>query len=89
MKFTAEGEIEMRVSVAEETKDIATLRFVVRDTGIGIAPDALDRIFDGFTQADGSMTRKHGGSGLGLTIAKNLTEQCPPSAPRRQIAGIE
>jgi signal transduction histidine kinase len=74
VKFTAEGEIEMRVSVVEEQGNVATLSFLVRDTGVGIAPAALDRVFDGFTQADGSMTRKYGGSGLGLTIAKSLTE---------------
>jgi signal transduction histidine kinase/ActR/RegA family two-component response regulator len=72
VKFTTEGQIEIRVSVVE--KQGATLRFTVRDTGSGIAPDVLDRIFDGFAQADESMTRKYGGSGLGLTIAKSLTE---------------
>ena len=74
VKFTTEGEIETRVSVVEEQGDVTTLRFTVRDTGTGIAPDVLDRIFDGFAQADESMTRKYGGSGLGLTIAKSLTE---------------
>jgi CheY-like chemotaxis protein len=75
VKFTAEGEIEMGVSVVEDQGERATLRFVVRDTGVGIAPDARDRIFDSFAQADTSMTRMHGGSGLGLTIARNLTEK--------------
>ena len=73
VKFTTEGEIETRVSVVEEQGDVVTLRFTVRDTGIGIAPDDLDRVFDGFAQADESMTRLHGGSGLGLTIARSLT----------------
>ena len=74
VKFTAKGEIEVRVSVVRVQGDVATLSFTVRDTGIGIGPDALERIFDGFAQADGSMTRQYGGSGLGLTIAKSLTE---------------
>ena len=74
VKFTAEGEVEMEVEVVEEQDNLVTLRFHVRDTGIGIAPEAVRRIFDGFVQADGSMTRKYGGSGLGLTIAKSLAE---------------
>ena len=74
VKFTTQGEIETQVSVVEERGDVVTLRFTVRDTGIGIAPDDLGRIFDGFVQADESMTRKYGGSGLGLTIARRLTE---------------
>ena len=74
VKFTTEGEVETRVSVVEEQGDTATLRVTVRDTGIGIAPNAIAHIFDGFVQADGTTTRQYGGSGLGLTIAKSLTE---------------
>ena len=74
VKFTEAGEVEIRVAVAEDPEETATLQFVVRDTGIGISPQDLDRIFDGFAQADQSMTRKYGGSGLGLTIARSLTE---------------
>ena len=73
VKFTTDGEIVVRVSVVERHEDVATVRFTVHDTGIGIGADAQHRIFDGFAQADGSMTRKHGGTGLGLTIAKSLT----------------
>ena len=74
VKFTEAGEIEIRVLVVGAQEDTATLNFVVRDTGVGISPDNLERIFDGFAQADQSMTRKYGGSGLGLTIARSLTE---------------
>jgi signal transduction histidine kinase/DNA-binding response OmpR family regulator len=75
VKFTAEGEVDIRVSVVEDEGEHATLRLAVRDTGIGIAPNARDLIFESFAQADGSMTRTYGGSGLGLTIAKSLTEK--------------
>ena len=74
VKFTADGEVEIRVSVVDVQGDSETLRVAVRDTGIGIESDALEQIFDSFSQADGSMTRRYGGSGLGLTIAKSLTE---------------
>ena len=50
------------------------VRFAVRDTGIGLDPEARDKVFDSFRQADGSTTRKHGGSGLGLSISKQLVE---------------
>ena len=72
VKFTTEGEVITEVSVVDRQSATATLRFTVRDTGIGISPQAQAHIFDGFSQADGSMTRKYGGSGLGLTIAKSL-----------------
>ena len=74
VKFTAEGEVEIRVSVVDVQGDSETVRVAVRDTGIGIPSPAIEHIFDSFSQADGSMTRRYGGSGLGLTIAKSLTE---------------
>jgi PAS domain S-box-containing protein len=73
VKFTHEGEIEIRVSVEAETDSDVTLRFGVRDTGIGITPDQKSRLFESFSQADTSTTRKYGGTGLGLTISKKLT----------------
>jgi two-component system sensor histidine kinase/response regulator len=73
VKFTAEGEVELRASVAERTNVATVVRFTVRDTGIGIAPERLATLFDPFVQADVSTTRQYGGSGLGLTICRDLT----------------
>ncbi|MBF0625617.1 MAG: response regulator [Magnetococcales bacterium] len=73
IKFTASGEVVVRV--AEEPPRPATgvrLRFAVSDTGIGIPADRIHRLFDAFSQADGSTTRRFGGTGLGLTISKRL-----------------
>ena len=74
LKFTLEGEVGLKVQadVIEETA--ATLHFIVSDTGVGIAPDKLNTIFDSFSQADTSTTREYGGTGLGLTISKHLIE---------------
>jgi CheY-like chemotaxis protein len=72
VKFTDEGSVELEVSLLEHHGDAMRLRFEVRDTGIGIAPEQLDSVFDAFTQADTSSTRRHRGSGLGLAIVKDL-----------------
>ncbi len=75
VKFTAKGSVEMRVKArAVGPEGAAELEFVVRDSGIGIAPEALPRLFSAFSQEDGSTTRRFGGSGLGLVICKGLTE---------------
>jgi signal transduction histidine kinase/CheY-like chemotaxis protein/HPt (histidine-containing phosphotransfer) domain-containing protein len=74
VKFTEEGEVVVLVSLLETTADGVAVRFAVRDTGIGIAPDRFDRLFQPFSQLDASTTRKYGGTGLGLTICKQLCE---------------
>uniref|UniRef100_UPI0025F208DD response regulator n=1 Tax=uncultured Thiodictyon sp. TaxID=1846217 RepID=UPI0025F208DD len=74
VKFTDAGEIAIEVAVAAERGQEVMLRFAVRDTGIGLTPQACDRLFQSFQQADTSTTRKYGGSGLGLVIAKRLAE---------------
>jgi two-component system sensor histidine kinase/response regulator len=74
IKFTEQGSVVIRVASVEETAKKVTMRFEVSDTGAGISLEAQSRIFDEFSQADGSTTRKHGGSGLGLAISKQLVE---------------
>ena len=74
IKFTEQGEVVVRTSLFEETVDSVLLGFEVRDTGIGIAPDAREKIFEAFLQSDGSMSRKYGGTGLGLSITRQLCE---------------
>jgi signal transduction histidine kinase/ligand-binding sensor domain-containing protein/DNA-binding NarL/FixJ family response regulator len=74
IKFTERGEISARVERLEETTEDSTLRFEVRDSGIGIKQEVLGNLFTPFTQADSSTTRKYGGTGLGLAIAKQIVE---------------
>ena len=73
LKFTEQGEVTLRVHL-ERAKNEPQIRFDVEDSGIGIAPESMEGLFDAFTQADGSTTRKYGGTGLGLTITKQLSE---------------
>ena len=74
IKFTEQGEVLLAVTGVEEADGSRCLRFSVRDTGIGIPAERIGRIFEAFTQADGSTTRKYGGTGLGLTITRRLVE---------------
>ena len=72
IKFTERGEVVLAVQLLERHADGVRLRFAVRDTGIGITPEAQAHIFDGFSQAEASTTRRYGGTGLGLTISQRL-----------------
>ncbi|MBF0097557.1 MAG: response regulator [Magnetococcales bacterium] len=77
IKFTEKGEITLRILAAEDPVDklLSHLEFQVEDTGIGIAADVAERLFQPFTQGDASTTRKYGGSGLGLAICRRLAER--------------
>ena len=72
VKFTEQGEIELKIQKLQSKDHKIKLRFSVRDTGIGIPEDKQQRIFDAFTQEDSSVSKKYGGTGLGLTISNNI-----------------
>ena len=74
VKFTERGDVTVAVSLVERGAERATLRFEVRDTGIGMAPDACARLFQPFTQAESSTSRRYGGTGLGLAICRHLVQ---------------
>jgi PAS domain S-box-containing protein len=74
VKFTERGEIRLKIEMLERNEDRVNLKFSVRDTGLGMTPEQVAKLFQAFTQADMSTTRKHGGTGLGLTISQLLVE---------------
>ena len=74
VKFTQEGEVVLKVEKEKQEGEEVMLHFAIEDSGIGIPPDKMEKIFDSFTQADGSTTRKFGGTGLGTSISKMLVE---------------
>jgi CheY-like chemotaxis protein len=74
IKFTSQGEVEVRVSLVDDYDKKVKIRFDVKDTGLGIAEDEIDSLFQPFTQADASTTRQYGGTGLGLSVSKQLVQ---------------
>jgi CheY-like chemotaxis protein len=74
LKFTKRGEVVLSAEIIEMISEFVTVRFSVKDTGIGITPDNIHRVFESFTQADSKTTRKFGGTGLGLSISKKITQ---------------
>ena len=88
IKFTQEGSVTISATVLQEDAKNATVRFEVADTGVGIATDKQDKIFESFTQADSSTTRKFGGSGLGLTIAKHMVEEMGSTLSFQSTEGV-
>lgn len=89
IKFTEHGSIRVTMDAKKLHTGAVMLRCVVKDTGIRIAPDRLPHIFDEFTQADNSHTRKYGGSGLGLTISKRLVEMLGGAIEAKSSPGRE
>ena len=87
LKFTESGEVYLSVDVQRQTEDGVELLFQIEDTGIGISAEKQAEIFEAFTQADGSMTRQFGGTGLGLTISKRLAEMMGGSMNVRSEQG--
>jgi len=88
IKFTATGEIIVQVSLIEEDTHSAKIEFSVRDTGIGIPEDRMGELFSPFTQLDSSTTRQYGGSGLGLSICKQLVEGMGGNIQVSSLVGI-
>jgi signal transduction histidine kinase/ActR/RegA family two-component response regulator len=87
VKFTRAGSVTLRVLQELETASSMRLRFEVKDTGIGIAPDTLPKLFNSFEQADNSTTRKYGGTGLGLAITRHLAQMMGGGAGAESILG--
>jgi len=87
VKFTEQGWVALRAWVLAENAQQVQLRFEVEDTGIGIGPEALGRLFDAFEQADNSTTRRYGGTGLGLAITRKLAELMGGEVGARSSAG--
>jgi len=87
MKFTDRGQVLVTVAIAEDSPSHETLRFEVQDSGIGIEEAAYAKIFEAFSQADGSTTRKYGGTGLGLAIVKQLVHYMEGTVGVRSVPG--
>ncbi|PKO40909.1 MAG: hypothetical protein CVU33_01785, partial [Betaproteobacteria bacterium HGW-Betaproteobacteria-6] len=87
VKFTDSGSVTLRVRLLEDAADSALLRFEVEDTGVGIANDDLPRLFAAFEQADNTLTRPYGGTGLGLPITRKLAEHMGGTAGASSTLG--
>ncbi|MDP2822227.1 MAG: response regulator [Sulfuritalea sp.] len=88
VKFTETGGLTLHLSLQEETAESVLVRFAVEDTGVGVAPEALPRLFSAFEQADNSTTRKYGGTGLGLAITRRLAELMGGEAGAESTPGV-
>lgn len=88
IKFTEKGEVNVSVNLLEEDEERVTLEFCIQDTGIGIEEDKLEDVFERFIQASGATTRKYGGTGLGLTITRQLIELQGGSVQLKSKLGI-
>jgi signal transduction histidine kinase len=87
LKFTSDGHVELRIGVSKHEPDQVTLHFAVEDTGVGIPESAQSNIMKAFTQADTSITRNHGGTGLGLTISSKLIEAMGGKLALQSVVG--
>ena len=88
IKFTEEGEVVVVTEVLERGEDTIQLQFTVRDTGIGMTSEQMEGLFQAFSQADSSITRKYGGSGLGLTISQRLVAMMGGSIRVESVPGV-
>ena len=88
VKFTGHGDVMLKIDTEQEDDSSALLRFEVQDTGVGIAPEAMARLFNAFEQADNSMTREYGGTGLGLAITRRLAELMGGTAGGQSTPGV-
>ena len=88
IKFTPQGKVQMRCRVASNVPEGVQLRFEIEDTGIGMSPEQMSKLFQAFSQADDSTTRKYGGTGLGLAISRRLVEMMGGSMSLQSQEGV-
>lgn len=87
IKFTEQGHVKLHLSVREKSAEVTTLCLTVEDTGIGISPQKIEKLFNPFVQADGSSTRRFGGAGLGLAICRRLADLMGGNLTARSTLG--
>jgi len=88
VKFTNTGTVKLMASVIESDNEQASIRFEIKDSGIGMTPEQIENVFDPFMQADGSVTRRFGGTGLGLSITKNIIELMGSTLDVESLTGV-